>query len=96
MPQFATSTGAQVAVPQNRLRKSIVFTNIDTTDSIFLENTNVGTITASNAGIRLRPGDSIAFNDLIDGDAQITDRWQCIASANTPTLLWFETETVQR
>lgn len=96
MPQIATSTGAITAVPQNRLRESIVFTNIDTTNSIFLDNKNIGTITANNAGIKLRAGDSIALNKLIDGDAQITDSWQAIADAGTPTLLWFETETITR
>lgn len=96
MPQFATSVTAAKAVPQNRLRKSIVFTNIDTIDSIFLDNKGSALLTTANAGIRLRPGDSIAFNKLIDGDAEITDAWTTIASANTPTLLWFETEEVQR
>ena len=96
MPQFATSTAAQVAVPQNKLRKSIVFTNSDTIDNIFLDNRNLGTITTSNAGIRLRPGDSIAFDTRNDGEAQVTEQFQAIASANTPTLVWFETETVQR
>jgi hypothetical protein len=96
MPQFTTSVTAAVAVPQNRLRKSIVFTNQDTQDNIFLDNRNIGTITTANAGIRLRPGDSIAFDTRVDGEAQVTDQWQAIASANTPSLVWFETENFQR
>ena len=64
MPQFATSVTAAVAVPQNRLRESIVFTNIDTTDNIFLATRQVGTITTANAGIRLRPCYIIAFYSL--------------------------------
>ena len=96
MPQSTLSTTASTPVPQNRLRISIVFTNIDTTDNIFLATRQVGTITASNAGIRLRPGDTIAFNNLVDGLESVTDRWQAIASAGTPILLWFETQSVER
>jgi len=96
MPQFTLSTTASIPVPQNRLRKSIVFTNIDTTNDIFIDTRQIPTITTTNAGIRLRPNDSIAFNDLIDGKPQVTDRWQAIASAGSPILLWFETEEVER
>lgn len=94
--QVPTSTAAKVVVPQNRLRVSIVFTNIDPTNSIFLDTSQAGTITTSSAGIRLRAGDSIALNGLLDGGAQITDAWQAIADAGTPTLLVYETESVQR
>ena len=96
MPQNALSTTALIPVPENRLRKSIVFTNIDTTQNIFLDTSLIPTITSSNAGIRLRPGDSIAFNDTLDGEPQIQDSWQAIAGAGTPTLLWFETESIMR
>jgi hypothetical protein len=94
--QVATSTVAKVVVPQNRLRVSVVFTNIDPVNSIFLDTSQNGTITASNAGIRLRAGDSIALNGLLDGGSQITDAWQAISDAGTPTLLIYETESVQR
>ena len=96
MPQNALSTTASIPVPENRLRQSIVFTNIDTVNDIFLDTSNIPTITSANAGIKLRPSDSIAFNDFIDGKAQLQDSWQAIASAGTPTLLWFETEEVMR
>lgn len=96
MPQNALSTTASRPVPENGLRKSIVFTNIDTVNDIFLDTSAIPTITSSNAGIRLRPNDSIALNAEIDGEAQIQDFWQAIASAGTPTLLWFETESVKR
>jgi len=96
MPQSALSTVASIPVPENALRKSLTFTNIDTTDDIYLDTSAIPTITTSNAGIKLRPGDSIALNDLIDGEAQIQDFWQAIASAGTPTLLWFETESIKR
>lgn len=96
MPQNALSTTASIPVPENKLRKSIVFTNIDTTNDIYLDTSRIPAITTSNAGIRLRPNDSIALNDVIDGKPQIQDFWRAIANAGTPTLLWFETEEVER
>ena len=96
MPQNAISTTASLPIPESGHRKSIVFTNIDTTNDIYLDTSLIPTITVNNAGIRLRPNDSIALSDMIDGKPQIQDSWQAIASAGTPTLLWFETEDIKR
>jgi len=97
MPQFATSTTAATAIPQNGLRVSLLVINLDATDSIFIDTTTrVGTITTSNAGIRLAPGAATSINRLTDGLAEIQDSYQVIASANTPTLAWFETESINR
>lgn len=96
MPQVATSTGGAIVVPQNKLRKSIIFKNIDATDSIFLETGNGTGVTSSTAGLKLAPGGILTFNSFLDGESTIQNQWFAIASANTPKLLWYETEDVQR
>lgn len=97
MPQFATSTTAATPIPANNLRVSLLLLNIDATNNIFLDtSTRVGTVSSTNAGVRLTPNQSVAVNKLTDGLAQIQDSWQAIASAGTPTLLWLETERLDR
>ncbi len=96
MPQVATSGTAAVAAPANLYRKSIVFRNLDSTNNIYLDTMPTAVLTTGNAGIILKPGDTIAFNSSIDGEIQLHGTWSAIASGGTPTLLWYETEDIQR
>lgn len=97
MPQVTTGAVSGVlAIPQNRLRRSIVFENLDATDSIYIREGDAADITSTNADHKLAPGASIAFNSLLDGSSSITNRWAALATANTPILAVKETEDVVR
>lgn len=96
MPQLTLSTSGALVAPQNKYRKSIVFTNVDTAIVVWIDNMQPGDITTSNAGVRLPPGASAAFNSFLDGSRQIQDRWSAIAESGTPVLAWKETEDIER
>lgn len=98
MPSLATSTSAVEVVPQNLVRKSIIFLNEDTTDSIFLmrERNATPTVSSTVHDFKLSPGASLAINQNTDGSQAIQERYTCIASANTPRLAYFETEDIKR
>ena len=85
-------------VPRNTLRRSFIFTNEDTTDSVFIKRERGESLTVSSTDHdhKIPPGGLIALNWGTDGKEAIQDRWTCIASANTPRVAWFETEDVAR
>lgn len=94
----ATSITARELVPQNKLRKSITFMNVDATDTVYLkkERPGVTTVTSTDFDIRLSPGAAYSLNALLDGVSAIQDRYTVIASANTPSVSIFETEEIER
>lgn len=92
------SITAEELMPRNRHRKSLVFQNEDTTDSIFLkrERAETPTVSSTDHDHRLGPGASIALNAGTDGIESTQDRWTAVASANTPRVSFFETEDIIR
>lgn len=98
MPSFLTSVAAVEIFPRNRLRKSVIISNEDGADSIFIKRERAATpsVSATDHDHRVGPGGIIALNFGTDGIEAIQDRWTCVASANTPRLSWFETEEVIR
>lgn len=98
MPSFTTSTTAQEIALRNRLRRSMVFQNEDTTDAVFVKRERAATPTVSSTDHdhRIGPGGSLSLNYETDGIEAIQDRWTVIAAANTPRVSFFETEEIVR
>ncbi len=98
MPSFTTSTSAQELMPHNATRKSLVITNEDGTDSIFLkfERAENSLVSSTVHDYKIGPGGNLSLNSINDGAAQIQSRITVIASANTPRVAWFETEDITR
>lgn len=98
MASFAISGTASELVLRNRLRKSMVIQNEDSTLNVFIkrERTVTPTVSATDHDHRLGPGGSIALNWGTDGVEAIQDRWTCIAESGTPRLSVFETEDIVR
>ena len=96
MPQFATSVTAATPIPENRLRRSLHLFNDDATDKIFLDAKKNAAITAATASIVLNAKSGFSLNINSDGEFTLTGSFQAIASANTPNLIWFETEDIRR
>lgn len=93
-----TSITAAEVVPRNRYRKSIIFQNEDTADTIYLkrERTETPSVSATDHDHRLGPGGLLSLNYGTDGIEPTQDRWTAVASANTPRMSFFETEDVVR
>lgn len=92
------STSAEVLLPRNINRKSLIIQNEDTTDSIYLkrERTETPAVSATDHDWKIGPGGSLALNSVTDGTQAIQDRYTVVASANTPRVAFFETEDIIR
>lgn len=92
-----TNTGSGL-IERNRLRRSFIIQNEDTTINAFLKRERAATPTVSTTDHdhRLSPGGSIALNFGTDGKEAIQDRWTIIAASGTPLISFFETENVVR
>lgn len=92
------STSAVELLPRNRYRKSLIFQNEDSTDTIYLkrERAETPTVSSTDHDHRLGPGAVIALNAGTDGLESTQDRWTAISSANTPRISYFETEDIVR
>lgn len=93
-----TSTSAGQLIPQNMLRKSLVFQNVDSSITVFIkrERPGVNTVSSTNFDLRLPAGASLGLNSLLDGTEAIQDRWTVIAASGTPQVAVFETEENKR
>lgn len=93
-----TSVTAAEVVPRNTLRKSLIFQNEDSADTIYLkrERAETPSVSATDHDHRLGPGGILSLNFGTDGKEPTQDRWTCVASANTPRMSFFETEDVVR
>lgn len=93
----ASTTPAQLT-PQNMLRKSLVFQNVDASITVFIKRERPGftTITSTDYDLRLGPGASLGLNSLLDGTEAIQDRWTVVAASGTPQVAVFETEENKR
>lgn len=98
MPSLLTSVAAAELMPKNTLRKSLIISNEDTTDAVFIkfERSENTTVSATVHDHRIGPGGLLALNFGTDGLAQVQSRITIIAAANTPRVSWFETEDIQR
>jgi hypothetical protein len=87
------STGAAELVPQNSQRKSIVFQNEDTADSIYIKKERPGntTVSSSDHDYKIFPASGIVLSFQSDGEEAVQERWTYIASANTPRISIVET-----
>ncbi len=88
------STTAEEIFPRNRLRKSWIIQNEDSSIDVFikLERAATPTVTTTNHDHRLAAGGNIALNEFLDGIEQVQDRWTAIAASGTPRISYFETE----
>ena len=95
---LALSTSARLALPPNRLRKSMLFINEDTAITIFLkfEKQDGLTVTSTDHDVRLLSGDNFAISAQEDGEEQVKGRITAIAASGTPSLAVFETEDIRR
>lgn len=93
-----TSTSGSQLIPQNMLRKSLVFQNVDGAITVYIkrERPGVTAISSTNFDLRLNPGASIGLNSLLDGTEAIQDRWTVVAASGTPQVAVFETEENKR
>jgi len=98
MPSKLMGVAASEILPANSTRKSIVFQNEDSADSIYIkkERSENTTVSATDHDYKIGPGGVIALNNVNDGTQAIRSRWVGIASANTPRLAFFETEDIER
>ncbi len=92
-----TATGEEL-IPRNRLRKSMVIQNEDTSVNIFIKRESPGntTVSTTDHDHRLGPAASISLNFGTDGQEAIQDRWTIVAASGTPRISLFETEDVIR
>lgn len=92
------SITAEELLPRNRYRKSLLISNEDTTDAIFIkrERAETPTVSATDHDHRIGPGGSFALNFGTDGLEPTQDRWTAVASANTPRVSFFESEDIVR
>lgn len=93
-----SGVAAILLVVRNRNRKSLIFQNTDTTDTVFVkrERAATPTVSATDFDFKLGPGASVGLNSLLDGTEAIQDSYSVIASANTPAVAVFETEDIVR
>ena len=95
--KLAANTASEL-VPHNGGRKSFVFQNEDTTDSIYIKK-EPGVdlnVSSTNHDYKIFPGAVIALNYQNDGEEAIQERWTFISSANTPRIAYVETENFKR
>lgn len=98
MPSRTVTTGAAELIPANVSRKSLIFQNEDTTDSIFImrERSENTTVSSTIHDYKIGPGGILTLNSINDGIQAIQARYTAVASANTPRIAFFETEDIVR
>lgn len=92
------STSAELVLARNRLRKSFIIMNEDTSINVFIKQERAGTptVTSTDHDLRIGPGGSIALNSFLDGAEQIQDSWSIVAASGTPRIAVYETEDITR
>lgn len=93
-----SGAAAILLVVRNRSRKSLIFQNTDTADTVYIkrERAATPTVSSTNFDFKLTPGAAVGLNSLLDGQEAIQDSYSVIAAANTPIVAVFETEDVVR
>lgn len=94
MASRTISNSASELLPENKLRKSFVVQNEDSTINAFVKKERPGasTVSATDHDHLLGPGAALAINTLVDGTEAITARYTIIAASGTPRISVFETE----
>lgn len=92
------STTAEELIPRNRLRKSFVVQNEDSSIDMFIkkERAATPTVSATDHDHRIAAGGALALNYGTDGQEAIQDRWTIVAASGTPRVSFFETEDIVR
>lgn len=92
------STTAEELLPRNGYRKSLIFQNEDSAETIYLkrERAATPTVSATDHDHALGPKGLISLNFGTDGKESTQDRWTAVAGANTPRISFFETEDIVR
>ena len=92
------STSATEVLPRNRLRKSWIIQNEDTSIDVFikLECAATPTVSSTDHDHLVAAGGSLPLNTDTDGTEPIQDRWTGIAASGTPRISFFETEDLIR
>ena len=95
---ITTSTTASLLVNRNRLRKSFLLQNVDSTIIVYVkrERGPVFTVSSTDYDFRLSPGSGFALNSDVDGKEAIQDSYAVVAASGTPQVAVFETEDVNR
>lgn len=89
MPTISIGTGSSLVVGNNPSRVSVLFRN-DSSNDIYLGVSS--SVTTSQYEYHLKPGDSVNFNEIEDGDASQSS-FYAIASASSSLLSVFEGNT---
>lgn len=91
-------TSAVELLPRNRLRKSFVVQNEDTTATCFLkqERTATPSVSSTDHDHRLPRETPMSINGDSDGREAIQDRWTIVCDAASVRVSFFETEDVVR
>ena len=89
---------AEEFFPQNKLRKSFVVQNENTTATCFVkkESRNALTVSATDHDHRLARETSLAVNLINDGKEETQGRWTIISDAANTRISFFETEDIRR
>jgi hypothetical protein len=93
-----TGVAASLLIVRNRNRKSLIFQNTDSADTVYVkrERAATPTVSATDFDFKLSPGAAVGLNSLLDGSEAIQDSYSVIAAANTPVVAVFETEDIIR
>lgn len=92
------STSGEELLPRNTLRKSVSFSNEDSSIAIFIkrERAETPTVSATDHDHRIGPGGSFSLNFGTDGIQATQDRWTAVADSGTPRISFVETEDIIR
>lgn len=98
MASRTITTSAEELIPQNRLRRSFVVQNEDSSANVYIMKERPGEllVTATKHDHRLGPSGSMALNFNTDGQEAIQERWTIISDSGTPRISIFETEDLRR
>jgi hypothetical protein len=92
------STSPVELLPRNTYRKSLSFSNEDSSIAIFIkrERAETPTVSATDHDHRIGPGGSFVLNYGTDGIQSTQDSWSAVAESGTPRISVVETEDIQR
>ena len=98
MPSRTITTTAEELFPQNRLRRSFLVENEDSTIQIFIKKERPGntTVSTTDHDHNVRPGATIAVTGDTDGEEAIEERWTIVATSGTPRISFAESEKIRR
>jgi hypothetical protein len=98
MPSVTIANTASEILPRNRLRKSWIIQNEDSSINVYIkkERAETPTVSSTDHDHRIAPGGSISANQLVDGIELVQDRITIIAASGTPRVSYIETEDIAR